>query len=158
MGTEISCLAIPHDFAIRDPAQRRFFQSSDIDVEPNTPASVDPVTNAEVVPGKDRITADLQRMFLLLFAEDLDANDPEILAAFHLFEDVWSAGKDRIETEATPIELPVHCQATRDYYTNTNFSESNPTHRRIDSDENHVIRSWQAVFAYLLTDFRFLYQ
>lgn len=159
MGTEMACVAVPQDFAIRDPAQRRFFTASDLDVEPNTPASIDPDTSEAIASGKDRIIGDIQRLFLLFYAEELEADDPEILAAYYLFQDVWSAGKERILNGDGDSMLPSHCQATRDYYAwNVNFNDNNPTHRRIDNDETHVIRAWQAVFAYLVTDYRFLFQ
>ena len=46
------------------------------------------------------------------------------------------------------------CQANEDYWTGRPF----PEERRVNADPKYTFRAWQAVMAYLLLDYMFLYQ
>jgi hypothetical protein len=50
--------------------------------------------------------------------------------------------------------MPSDCRAENDWWT----GESYPSDIRIRHDDNHTIRAWIGVTAYLLADYHFLYE
>ena len=53
-----------------------------------------------------------------------------------------------------PSDIPSACRGNSNWYTGENVSND----RRVQSDPDYVVRAWQAVFAYLATDYRFIYE
>jgi hypothetical protein len=136
VGNSVSCLAVPHDFAVVDPAGRKLFRN----VELTTTES-----NGEAL-----IRTEIRRLHRLLLGEELPEGDPELEATYQLFVQSRAAleadGGDRLR-----------CTATESY-----TAEPTPyptaTHRVVDQDPDHTVRAWMAVIAYLISDGRFFLQ
>ena len=54
--------------------------------------------------------------------------------------------------------LPGSCDRTRSLTTGEKLLEEGAGEKRLVEDPAYVIRAWMAVVAYLLADYRFLYQ
>ena len=86
-----------------------------------------------------------------LLAEELALGDAELQTTYDLFTSVWAAGESAVNiTESA--ELPALCQRSRDLQTGDALAES------LTNDPDYVIRSWMAVAAYLMSDYRFVYE
>jgi hypothetical protein len=66
--------------------------------------------------------------------------------------DVWEHGKKNV----VPVEgeFPGNCVADRNYITGLPLAEE----QRVWSDATYTGRAWAAVFAFMLTDYNFVYE
>ena len=138
MAAEVSCRATSFDFT--RPADARLLFPL---VEPgDTPDLADAA-----------IRANIQHLHARLLGEQLGADDPELGRTYALFLDVWEAGAQNIADELESTSLGT-CNATKD----PNTGAALPDEDKLTSDELYTIRAWQAVVAYLLSDYKFLYE
>jgi hypothetical protein len=93
----------------------------------------------------------IQYLHSHLLAEDLEIGDPELQTTYDLFTSVWQAGESAVNVTET-VELPPLCQRSRDLETGANLAQP------LINDPDYVIRSWMAVAAYLMSDYRFVYE
>lgn len=147
MATDVACEAVPRDFVV--PAdQRRLFPLVEVRFQPET-------DDGFAVPEVEaRIRANLVHLHARLLGEDLAPDDPEIDETYALWVDTWRMGKQAVADETIDDRLDSICQATSDWWT----GDSLPSDLRIYDDDDHTIRSWMVVVAYLLSDFRFLHE
>ena len=147
MAQELACEAIPHDLVLPN-AQRRLL--------PYIEMTYEPVTNQgfEVPGAKDAIIENIRWLHLRMLGEDLPADDPEILATWQLWRDVWQAGKAGVQAEEIDDRLDNACTAQVDPWT----GDALPSDRRIYDDPDFTLRAWVAVFSYLAADWRFLHE
>ncbi|MEQ8312728.1 MAG: c-type cytochrome [Gammaproteobacteria bacterium] len=138
MANELACYAVPNDFLA--PAGERLLLPF---VEPN----MQPVG----LSNQNAIMNNIQYLHSHLLAEDLDIGDPELQTTYELFTSVWQAGESAVNVTET-VELPPLCQRSRDLETGANLAEP------LINDPDYVIRSWMAVTAYLMSDYRFVYE
>jgi hypothetical protein len=149
MANEMSCLAVPQDFA-KAPSDRFLFPLVKTDFEPEDS------NGFEVPAAADAIRGNLQYLAQRLWGEYLDQNDPEINRMFALYVDVWKDGQSGL---AIPAEeggystgLPGVCQADFDFWT----GEPYPEGQSVVDDANYTVRAWMAVLTYMLSDNKFL--
>jgi hypothetical protein len=149
MANEMSCLAVPQDFA-KAPSDRFLFPLVKTDFEPEDR------NGFEVPAAADAIRGNLQYLAQRLWGEYLDQNDPEINRMFALYVDVWKDGQSGL---AIPAEeggystgLPGVCQADFDFWT----GEPYPEGQSVVDDANYTVRAWMAVLTYMLSDNKFL--
>ncbi|MEM6991550.1 MAG: hypothetical protein AAF721_13670 [Myxococcota bacterium] len=86
-----------------------------------------------------------------LLGEYLDADDPEVQRTVDLWMAVHDEGERGLLAMEYPTALPGMCQANNDPWT------GEPIEVPVIEDPNYAIRSWSAVVAYLLTDYKFLH-
>jgi hypothetical protein len=156
MANQMSCLTVPQDFAWNDLDDRRFFGEVTIDMEP---------LNAGGLPiNVDAIKSTIQNLHKILLGEDLPLDHPEIERTYNLFKSVWQLGNDLmdldpLDPQAESSNLPGACRATTDIVESVLFAESSyPNRSPVIADPKYVIRSWMAVFSYLMSDAQFLFE
>ena len=79
-----------------------------------------------------------------LLGEILADDDPEVDATFNLFNDIWQLRMS--QGKSTNLRSGGHCEL--------DWEEGDYLYE----DPNQTIRSWSAVLAYLLNDYRFIYE
>ncbi len=137
MSNEMSCIGVPQDFAVTDPAQRKLFTLAD--------ASDD---------GDAAVRAQLKRLHALLLDEDVNDGDQELEASVALFDDVLARGRGLIASGDATAQLPTDCRATSSFdVARTPYPADGRAVVRDDPD--YIIRAWMAVVSYLLQDPRF---
>ena len=138
MAVEVSCSATAFDFT-RAPDQRLLFPLVD---KADTPDTADA-----------KIRANIQHLHARLLGEQLADDDPELERTYTLFLDTWTAGQQNLvdDTESTSLGS---CGATKD----PNTGAALPDADKLTTDDLYTIRAWQAVVAYLLSDYTFLYE
>jgi hypothetical protein len=147
MGNELACIAVPQDFAIIDPAQRRMFRTVDLTTTPES-------------GGEAQIRQEIRRLHRLVVGEEVAEDAPEVEATYQL----WKQAHDALRTASTgggrnggASRNNNRCRATASF-----TAEATPyptaTHRVVDQDPNATLRPWIAVLAYLLSDGRFFLQ
>jgi hypothetical protein len=157
MAIEVSCVAMPQDFA-RDPADRKLFKVLTIDgveqdpinLEPETPSGL-PIPAAEAA-----IKETIVQLHEHILGEHLDVNDEEVARTYGLFLETWREGKDKLEDSETSGVFSGlgPCQAVSDPWTGIAY----PTSNQVTEDDKYIIRAWMAVGTYLISDQKFLYE
>lgn len=138
MAVEVSCSATAFDFT-RPAADRLLFPLVE---KTDTPA------DAEA-----KIRANIQHLHARILGEQLADGDPELERTYTLFVETFDAGAQNIvdKTESTSLGT---CAATKDPNTGVALADAD----KLTADELYTIRAWQAVVAYLLADYTFLYE
>jgi len=147
MAYDMACRFGPRDFALRADA-RRLFPYVEPSFVPQTPEGF-PVPDAV-----EAIRMNIQHLHERVLGESLELDDPEIDATYELFFDLWIEGRDAVAAEEISNDLPSSCRAESDFWTGESF----PSDRRIRRDQNYTIRAWLGVLAYMLSDYRFIYE
>lgn len=146
-ATDLACVAVARDFVL-DPDDRRLFPFVEATFAPET-------LDGFHVPDAERtIRENIAYLHWRMLGEELSVDSEEVDATYALFEGTWREGREKIAAGELPVAIVNACRATTNWYTGENI----PTDRRVDSDPDYVIRAWQAVFAYLATDYRFIYE
>jgi hypothetical protein len=141
MANEMACNLTAWDFT-KPIADRRFFTQVERSIIPESAGNEVPASVASI---KKNIVY-LHHLFL---GENLDENHPEVQRTYQLFLDTWR----ELNTAAKP-EIPYWCQGRWDRVTDQEL----PMDQVIDKDPEYTIRSWQAVMAYLMMDYKFIYE
>jgi hypothetical protein len=144
MGNEVACLAVPQDFAVKDTAARRLFR--------NVSATTTPESGGEAA-----IRAEIRRLHRFLLNEDLAEGHPELEASYRLWTQTRAAGTAAIDANDASTRLPTRCRALGSFV-EPSVPYPSDTHDALEEDPEHVVRSWMAVVAYLLSDARFFLQ
>lgn len=152
MANELACYAVPHDFWLPQD-QRRLFLFVDHQASPYNDAGViDPAT-------MDLIRQNLQYLHQYLLGEEVSTQSLEFQVIEQLFMGTLNRGRQIILAgggERSDLRLPSDCDRTRDFAGNE-LNEGEGNDSRLVEDRQYVIRSWMAVVAYLLSDYKFLY-
>ena len=138
MALEVACTATAFDFS--KPAEERLLFPL-----------VDTADTPEI--NEDAIRNNIVHLHDRILGEAVGPNDASVNASYKLFADTYSQGVQALidQTESTSLGS---CQALKDPTTNTDL----PAERQIKTDDTYVIRAWQAVVIYLLSDYKFLYE
>lgn len=147
MANEVSCLAVPQDFAL-SPEERRLFPLVERTFEPED-------ENGFAVAGSvEAIKKNIQHLHARVLGESLPLEDPEIERTYALFEETWREGKTLLSGDQIDHHLHWACAAYEDFWT----GEELPEERRVAEDDRYTIRAWMAVLSYLLSDYAFLHE
>jgi hypothetical protein len=145
LATDVACKVVSDEFA-RPPQDRLMLGAVERDWTPATDAGF------EIPEAESAIRDALVVVHARLLGEVLATDAAEIDASYTLFYDVWWEGRQaRLEGELDE-SLDYACQVS------SLDGEDLPSEAVVDDDDPYVIRAWMAVFAYLLTDYRFLYE
>lgn len=150
MGNELACVAVPQDFAIIDPSQRRLFRNVDLTTTPES-------------GGEALLRAEVRRLHRLVLGEDVSEADPEVEATYQL----WLKAHDALRAGNTSTSMRARtgmaarannrCRASASFdAAQTPYPTA--THRVVDQDPDATLRPWIAVLSYLLSDGRFFLQ
>ena len=146
MAFEMSCRVGGRDFLLL-PENRRLFPLVEISYEPED-------ENGFVIPdAEEAIKHNIVHMFQQVLDQHVGLQDEELLAVYALWKDTWKNGKAAVVATTERADLSESCAVNRDYFTNANLPEA----QRLRRDPNYTVRAWNAVFAYLLADARFLH-
>ncbi|MCH7815884.1 MAG: hypothetical protein IIC60_04860 [Proteobacteria bacterium] len=138
MANELACYAVPNDF-LADSEDRLLFPLVNIDTLPTT------------AQNQSAIKSNVQHLHARLLGEQLAIDDPELAATYSLFSEVLAIGQASVgTTEAS--SLPPLCQRNLDLQTGA------PLAVALREDPDYVVRSWMAVTAYLMSDYKFVYE
>lgn len=123
--------------------------------KPNQSRKLFPLVNPSLVPNGDAtspeqapIIANIRYLHETILGERLDANDPEVLATYQLLVDAHNDGV------AANVPAPLERPCANDM----NLSTGEIVNGGTTQDPNYVIRAWQAVIAYMLMDYRFVFE
>lgn len=129
MANETACPIVAQDFSL-PRSQRHLFTDVELNYLPTN-------QNAALV-------SNIQHLHSVLLGEELDKNDPEILATLELFTKTWqariAAGKAAAVNNSSELCILENV--------------SNP----VTNDANQTLRSWVVVINYLLRDYRFIHE
>jgi hypothetical protein len=145
MGLEMGCRVANAEFALPQ-SERRWLKSVEMATEPRD------VNGYEIAGDIQKIKTDMVYLHERLWGEKLSPSDPEITRTYNLFVSVWDHGKKNI----VPVEnqFPGQCISDRNYLTGVTLDEAS----RVVDDSLYTGRAWSAVFAYMLTDYNFVYE
>ncbi|MCB9651957.1 MAG: DUF1588 domain-containing protein [Deltaproteobacteria bacterium] len=145
MATEMSCLAVPKDFNIEDPAQRRLFPHVERSFQPEDD------NGFEVAGAVAAIKDNIRHLHQRVLGED-PSND-ELDATYQLFLETWREGKAAVAAGDLSVDVDYRCRSENDA-----AGEPLPEALRVRRDEAFTVRAWMAVMAYLLNDYGFLFE
>jgi hypothetical protein len=138
MAVEVSCTATAWDFT-KAPDQRVLFPLVE---KTDTPDLAEP-----------KIVANIKYLHERLLGEVLADDDPELDRTYTLFRDTLMSGQLGLADKSESTSLG-SCGATKD----PNTGVALPDEQKLTVDDQYVVRAWQAVVAYLLSDYSFLYE
>lgn len=138
MANELACYAVPNDFLA--PASERLLFPH-----------VEPTTQPIGADNQTAIRENIRHLHAHLLGESLSAEDPEVDISYDLFIDVLTDGQAALGG-AENTALPPLCRRTRDLDTGDNLATP------LINDPDYVMRAWMALAAYLMSDYRFVYE
>lgn len=138
MALTASCESVTRDFD-KPTADRKLF--------PHVNASLVPNGNANS-PEQAPIIENIRYLHETILGERLAANDPEILATYQLLVDAHNDGV----MAGVPASLERPCA------NDMNLATGEIVNGGTTEDPDYVIRAWQAVVAYMLMDYRFVFE
>jgi len=138
LAAEMSCKITPIDF---------FFTANNRKMFPYVQKDLEPL-DAESIT---KIKQNIQYLHKHFLNEDLSLDDPQLKLSYDLFFETYEEGKANVAASIESRNL--NCQLTRDPITNASLSSD----MRITRDDNYVMRSWAVVIAYMLSDYKYLY-
>lgn len=147
MANEVACAATARDFT-RPMEERLLFTQVERTFEPED------ANGFEVTGAAEAIRNTIVDLHERLLGERLNVDDPEIERTFNLFVETWREGKEAIANDEVGVNVHYQCRAVNDPET----GEELPEEQRVNRDEEYTVRAWMAVTAYLLSDFKFLYE
>lgn len=144
MANEMACYAVPNDF-MSPASHRRLFPQ------------VETTTKLDTPQNQALVKANIQHLHQHLLGETVALTDAELASTYELFSKVLREGQANIVSKLETQNLPSSCARTKDMQTGASLN-ANGKDGRLLTDPNYTIRAWMAVVAYLLADYRFLYQ
>lgn len=139
MANELACYAVPNDFLAVAGARKLF---------PHVETST--LTGTQ---GNTAIRTNLQHLHRYLLGEELALDSTELNYSFELFNAVLQDGRNKLTAKTETAALPTRCRRTKDLVTGETLSGGGLT-----NDSNYTMRAWMAVVAYLVSDYRFVYE
>ncbi|MEY4642336.1 MAG: hypothetical protein RLZZ227_2330 [Pseudomonadota bacterium] len=139
MANEMACYAVPNDFLSAKTGRRLF---------PHVETTTTPISQNTAA-----IKANIQHLHRYLLGEELALDSNEITQTYNLFNAVQQDGMKAIANKSDTTRLPTRCQRTKHLETGAALDAGGLT-----SDPNYTMRAWTAVVAYLLSDYRFVYE
>lgn len=111
-------------------------------------------TGAAIPSAIESIKQNIQYLHKHILDEDLTWGDEEIERTYGLFYETWKHGQDALAAGDETSLLHWRCMALVDPMT----GEQLPPEDKVQYDPDYTVRSWMAVFTYLLSDYRFIYE
>ena len=148
MASEMSCNVTTKDL-FYSASQRRLFPLVTMDMAPLDENGVEDQTAVSAIK---RNIAHLHWRF---FGDHVDENSAEVNQTYALFVGVWNRGQSLLEEDFYG-NRNLRSSCSLRYHPET--GEELADELRVTRDENYVVRSWMSVMAYMLTDYRFLYE
>lgn len=150
MALQMSCFPVSLDFFREEKSSRKLFPYVTKTLEPDTEFAI------------QAIKKNIQYLHKHILNEDVTLDSEELLATYKIFQDTYLEGKARVKSLSESKELQEECKVHYDPITGQGLwlNDENGVSRndeRIIYDSKYIIRSWQAVITYLLSDFKFLY-
>jgi hypothetical protein len=139
MANEMACYAVPNDFLSAKTSRRLF---------PHVETTTTPISQNTAA-----IKTNIQHLHRYLLGEELALDSAELTHTYNLFYGVQQDGASKLGTKAESMRLPPRCQRTKQLDTGAAIDGGGLT-----TDPNYTIRAWTAVVAYLLSDYRFVYE
>lgn len=162
MANEMACFAVPLDFfreVNNEKSKSRLFPYVSMN---DLPLDIDNKANVASI---NSIKQNIQHLHQLILGESLSLTDPELLATYNLFLQVWLQGNALISSDTTSKSLPGRCQVHHhpDFPTMHNPEKENEllalnNELKVVNDHRYVIRAWMAIVSYLTSDYRFVYE
>ena len=138
MANELACYAVANDFL--SAAQDRL-------LFPFVEASTQPISAQDQAD----IKANIQYLHGHLLGEQLAIDADEVQFTYDLFSSVLAVGQSNIGV-SEDSNLPLRCRRSVDLQT------GDPLATTLSQDPDYVMRAWMAVAAYLMSDYRFVYE
>jgi len=143
MANDLSCELSAWDFT-KPADKRRFF--------PLVERSIVPESAGNEVPGSvELIKQNIAYLHHLILGEQLKVDDPEVERTYKLFLETW---RELSNNPEAGDDLAYWCRGQWDPSTGLELPEEN----RIYEDPERTIRAWTAVMAYLMMDYKFIYE
>lgn len=139
MAAEVACMAVPYDFS-KPQNERVLFP---LVRQEEVPVSA----GHEVAGAVANMKKNIVHLHDRLLGETLSVDDPEVEATFQVFLETWKEGQNE-KLRGRWMEWPCGLDPTT--------GERLPDDIRRDA--NYVERAWMAAVAYLLSDYRFLFE
>ena len=158
MANEMACYVVPNEFLnqkLGAEENNLLFPYVTMDT---LPRNEDGSTNSD---GMQRIRQNIRYLHALLLGEELAADDAELGYTADLFLEVLAEGQAGIaaaEKEWEVVRLPQACKRHYDLVTGEDLRQEGGPNNSLQEDPDYVIRSWMAVVAYMLADYRFVYE
>lgn len=145
MANDVSCRTTAADFVL-PASQRRLF--------PFVESSYRPFSDDgfAIPEAQERIKRNIQYLFQRILGQELDLNDPEVLAMYDLWVDVQQTGYGLITAGTESTYLQHNCRGRTDLATGLDL----PNELRVNTDPYYTIRAWRAVMEVLLADYQFI--
>lgn len=166
MAFDVACEAVAQDFSYTTHSRRKLFPL----VEPGYVPEVDGVRMPQAIA---KIKKNIQYLYKRFTGTYYQIDDPEIDRAYRLFYLTFKEGVNPPAADTTYSETASKWPDGRVNTSNQNRYEQDAAlkctvsfsgnivpdgRREIESDPNYTIRAWQAVVAYIMLDYRFIYQ
>jgi len=158
LGNELACEIVPSDFSL-PKEQRRFFTEIE-------PAFAPKDAGFEVSGAVAAIKENIRKLHYQILGEDLQINDPEVERTYQLFLSVWDPGSKAVnlpDAGAEPAEGQprtegpwMSCAPWSNPVTGVGYTQEE--REAFQQDPNYTKRAWMAVFSYLITDYKFIYE
>ncbi len=139
MANELACYAVPNDFLVAKASRRLF-------------PFVDTTTTLLTGQNQSDVKANIQYLHQYLLGETLALTDAELTQTYNVFASALKDGQSKMVSKAESAALPSRCVRTKDLQTGAALATT------LTSDPNYTIRAWMAVVAYLLSDYKFIYE
>jgi len=160
MANEMACYVVPNEFLnqqLGHEERNLLFPHVRLDTLPYDEDGKPITANMKL------IRQNIRHLHALLLGEERTFDDPEFSYTEDLFLDALKAGQAQIaaaEKKWEVVYLPSACKRHHDLITGDELKEEGEDgkDRRLLEDPDYVIRSWMAVVAYLLADYRFVYE
>ena len=154
MANEMACYAVPQEF-LQPADKRKLF----LFVE-NYHSPYNEENGEFDAASMELIRQNIQYLHEYLWGEYYPPGAPELQIVEALFMQSIEWGKQHMEAEDnswSSVTLPSGCGRNRDIFGNP-LNVDGGADNRLRYDRNFVMRSWMAVLAYMLSDYKFLYE
>jgi hypothetical protein len=158
LANEMACYAVPNEFLYQKLGQTnkvRLFPYVTQNLSPYDASGKFDAANVKL------IKQNIQHLHQYLLGEELAADDPELAYTEQLFINVLDYGRATIAASNKRWEvtyLPWSCARHSDITTGEDIKDATGKKIEISEDSTYLVRSWMAVVAYLLADYRFFYE
>jgi hypothetical protein len=165
-GNEFACVAVPQEFAIVPPTERRLFRLIDLG---ETPIAADGSIDATI---EARVLSQIRRLHTVLWSEEV-LDEEEVAASYDLFLAAIREMQSPEDGSTTPTAFGVPCQAVTKYAATADgvrpafpaagtvditIGDRVVPHRRVNQDPTFTVRAWMAVLSTIIADPRFIFE
>ncbi len=164
IGNVMACRVTAYDFT-KPAATRNLFKFVDPNIVPFSPRTDASIPLVAIPENETKIRQNIVHLYWRLLGERIEPNSEEATRTYQLFANVWKGIEaNSIATAAKGGDFNFtdnSCRGVTNWGTvkaaGDGFEEL-PKEVQITQDKLFTIRSWQAVIAYLVSDYRFLHE